>query len=202
MRKLFLTVSCIFIAAVAHSATVNWNATADTGLALANNSALPQGNLIRLGYFTISDSAVVAAKSNPTTLNNSWRSIADSTVGSGTGFDASFSVGTSPAILSGADFGHQIYLWTLNAPTVGAATQQAIFYEPAANNSAWSFPGSNAGNLSTTIDIGQAKNPALGGVYLAGNYQASNAAVTSVFISAKAPTKKVEGSGTGVTDSS
>ena len=187
MRKLFLTVSCIFIAAVAHSATVNWNATADTGLALANNSALTQGNLIRLGYFTISDSAVVAAKSNPTTLNNSWRSIADSTVGFGTGFDASFSVATSPAILSGADFGHQIYLWTLNAPTVGAATQQAIFYEPAANNSAWSFPGSNAGNVSTTIDIGQAKNPPLGGVYLAGNYQASNAAVTSVFISAGAP---------------
>lgn len=186
MRKLFLTVCCSFTAAVGHSATVNWNATADTGLALANNSALTQGNLIRLGYFTISDSAVVAAKSNPTTLNNSWRSIADSTVGFGTGFDASFSVATSPAILSGADFGHQIYLWVLNAPTIGAATQQSIFYEPSANNSSWSFPATNAGNVSTTIDIGQAKT-ALGGIYLAGNYQASNAAVTSIFVGAGAP---------------
>ena len=180
MRKTFLTTSCIFTVTAAHAATVLWSAQIDTGLATANNSALTQGNLVRLGYFMISDAAVLAAKSNLSTLNSAWKSIADTTVGTGTFADASFAVSTSPAPLSSPDFGHQIYLWALNASSVGAATQQTIFYEPAANNSAWTFPSSNAGNLSTTIDIGQAKT-SLGGVFLAGGYQASNASVSAIF---------------------
>ena len=180
MRKTLLAITCCLTLSSLHAATVNWGAINDTGLATASGAALPQGNLVRLGYFTISDSAVVAAKTNLATLNAAWRSIADATVGTGTNADATFTVATSPAVLSGADFGHQIYLWTLNAPTVAAATQQAIFYEPTANNTAWTFPSSNAGNLSTTVDIGQAKS-SLGGVFLAGVYQANNAAVSSIF---------------------
>ena len=180
MRKILLAITCSVTLSSLHAATVNWGAINDTGLANASGVALAQGNLVRLGYFTISDSAVVIAKTNLATLNAAWKSIADATVGTGTGADATFTVATSPAVLSGADFGHQIYLWTLNASTVAAATQQAIFYEPAANNSAWTFPSSNAGNLSTTIDIGQAKT-SLGGVFLAGGYQASNASVSAIF---------------------
>ena len=192
MKKTILTVAWIFTIAAARATTVLWSAANDTGIVDASTNGtdnkgvvVAQGNLVRLGYFTISDAAVSLAKTNPSLLSStSWHVIADTTIGIGTNLPGSFSL-SSPVTLAAGDFGHQIYIWVLNAPTVGAATQQAIFYEPATGlpgqfNANWAFPGSNGPTISTTIDIGQAKT-SLGGTYLAGSYQTSNASATTTF---------------------
>lgn len=179
MNKFFLLSLFALTTGVGHGATINWSAQNDTGLADASGAGLAQGNLIQLGYFTVSDSLVSAAiaAGDLNTLIADWVSIASTTVGTGTGLDASFTANSTPT-LSGADFGHQIYMWAVNASDVLSATEQAIFYEPSGSNSSWSFPGSNLS--STTIDIGQATS-SLGATYLAGTYQANNAAVSTIF---------------------
>ncbi|MBB5033374.1 PEP-CTERM sorting domain-containing protein [Prosthecobacter vanneervenii] len=188
MKKfLFLVSSALVFAASSHAATINWGAQNTVGLADASGAALAQGSLVRLGYFTITDSAIstAVASGNMSTLTSSWVSVADTTVGTGTGVAGSFTLTSTPS-LSGASLGHQIYLWALNAATVGSATQQAIFYEPSTTNSSWNFPGTNL--TSTSIDIEQAK-ASLGGTYLAGSFQTSNAALTALF---SAPTGAVQ----------
>jgi len=183
MKRFILTISCALVLAVAQSATVNWGAAVDTGIVdSTGNNLLPTGDLIRLGYFTITDSQILAlaspTASNLATLSSNWHSIADTTIGTGTFSPGSFQVASTPN-LTAADFGHQIYIWALNATTVSASTQQAIFYNPIANSGAWALPGSNLN--STSIDIGGTTGPKSGGTYLAGSYQTTNAAAAGVF---------------------
>ena len=182
MKQTLLILAGVLTATLAQSATVNWGNVNDTGFANASGVALPAGNLVRLGYFTISDLAVqalaVPTSANIATLNASWHVIADTTIGTGTGGAAAFFTLASSPVFSGADLGHQIYIWALNGATTGSATQQAIFYEPAASNIAWTFPGDNLPTTTKNIDMGQAK-PALGGNFLAGSYQTSNASVAA-----------------------
>ena len=191
MKKTFLAAACIFTVVAAEATTVNWSAANDTGFATANGTVLSTGNLLRLGYFTISDAQVallaIPTPANLTALNTAWHVIADSTVGSGTGVAGSTSNASSVTLASG-DFSHQIYIWALNASTVVGASQQAIFYEPSTTLPSWNLPGSNGPTISTTIDIGEAKTP--GGTYLAGSYQASNASVTTTFNTAGLPGTK------------
>jgi hypothetical protein len=187
MKKILLSYFCMLATGASQAATINWSASNDTGLATASGSALPIGSLIQLGYFTVADSVISAAVTagDISTISSDWVSIASTTVGTGTSLAASYTLTSTPT-LSGAALGHQIYEWAVNASTVGAATQQAIFYEPSTSNPSWNFPGSNL--ASTTIDIGQAKT-SLGGTYLAGSYQSNNAAVSTVF---GAPTGAVQ----------
>lgn len=180
MKKLLLLCSSALMMAVAsNAATINWGAQNAVGFADASGAALAQGDLVRLGYFTISDSAVstAVAAGDMSTLSSSWVSIADSTIGTGFGVDGFFATTSTPT-LSGGAFGHQIYLWALNAATTGSATQQAIFYEPSGSNSSWNLPGTNV--AATTIDVGQAKT-SLGGTYLAGSFQATNASLSTIW---------------------
>jgi MYXO-CTERM domain-containing protein len=180
MKKLSFLIASILSTAAAHGATVNWGATNSPGTGIvdgATDLALAQGDAIHIGYFTISDSSVAAlanpTSANLTTLNSSWVDIADSTIGTGTSTNGIFSQASTPT-LSGAAFGHQIYVWAWNASTLGGTTQQAIFYEPSSSNSSWNFPGSNL--ASTTIDINQAAS----GTFLAGTYEASNASISAI----------------------
>lgn len=175
MRKLFIPLFCTLAFSVSQAATINWSAQNDVGLANSSGAALASGSLVRLGYFTISDAAVIAAKDDLATLSSSWHSIADTTVSTGFPGDSGIFAAVSTPTLSGAELGHQIYFWALNAPTVLGATQQAIFYEPSSSNAFWNLPGSNIG--STSVDIGDAKSA---GVYLVGSYQASNPAFNTL----------------------
>lgn len=179
MKKLLLICSSALLMTVAsNAATINWGAQNAVGFADASGAALAQGDLVRLGYFTISDSAIstAVAAGDVSTLSSSWVSIADSTIGTGFGVNGFFATTSTPT-LSGGSFGHQIYLWALNAASVGSATQQAIFYEPAGSNSSWNLPGTNV--AATTIDVDQAKT-SLGGTYLAGSFQSTNASLSTI----------------------
>lgn len=158
------------------AATVNWSAGINHGFSLANGTELAQGSLVRIGWFRnsgtgeqLTDAQIQAQSSSPSTLNSSFVEVATSTIGSGftpavTGhFAASSTADTGAGGLNVA--GRQMYIWVLNAATLGAATQQAILYWDITNTSTnpdgtpqapglrWSFPGQEPVPGSTTIDI-------------------------------------------------
>lgn len=195
MKKLTLLIACVFSSFTAHSASVFWTAGIDTGFADSTGAALTQGNYVRLGYFTISDSAIQALAaptlSNVAALDASFVQFGLARVGDVYGvdgfFDApspsstTFSYASNPTF----DFTKQIYLWTLKATdnttlgsALGSVSEHAIFYEPLALNAQWQFPSSDIATPKS-VDIAQAKS-SLGGVYLAGSHQASNAALTTI----------------------
>jgi hypothetical protein len=190
MKKLSLLLASVFASVTAHGATVNWSAQTDVGFASSNTAALTQGNYIRLGYFTISDAAV-AALANPTVgnvaaLDASFVQFGQAQVGDAFGLDgffqstANFSYASNP----GFDNTKQAYMWVVKASnnaTLGSAlssvTEQAIFYEPKGTDARWEFPATDIATKSP--DVGNAKT-SLGGVYLAGTFVASNAALTAI----------------------
>ena len=190
MKKLSFLLASVFASLTVHGATVNWSAQVDVGFASSNNAALSQGNYIRLGYFAISDAAV-AALANPTvgnvaTLNASFVQFGRAQVGDAFGLDGFFQSASNFSYSANPSFDNtkQAYMWVVKAgnnTTLGNAlssvTEQAIFYESKATNSQWAFPATDVATKSP--DIGDAKT-SLGGVYLAGTFVASNAALTAI----------------------
>jgi len=197
MKKLTLLTLCVFANIAAYSATVNWSAQGDTGFADSTNAALAQGNFIRLGYFSIPDASVLLLASptvaNVATLNASFVQFGQTTVGQSFGVNGFFAASSvfSYALNPTFDVTHQMYVWvtkatnnTTLANALNSVTEQAIVYEPfgaagsSLNKAKWQFPATDA-TPAQTPDIGDAKLT-LGGVYLAGSYQASNAALTTI----------------------
>jgi hypothetical protein len=198
MKKLTLIAGCVLAGVAAHGATVNWSAQVDTGFADSTNAALAAGNFIRLGYFSIPDASVALLASptvaNVATLNASFVQFGQTIVGQGFSgvngfFTASsvFSYASNPTF----DVTHQMYVWVIKATNnttlanaLNTVTEQAIAYEPfgatgsSTNKAQWQFPASDIA-VAKTPDIGDATLPE-GGVYLAGSYQASNAALTTI----------------------
>ncbi|HUK81117.1 MAG TPA: Calx-beta domain-containing protein [Verrucomicrobiae bacterium] len=131
-------------------AIVAWSAAASRAVVLADGATgVPSGDLVRLGYFDISDGQVAANAADVTFLDSHFFQFAVASIGSGTGVDGTFIVNSNN---SGTNFpGQQIHIWVLNATTLGAATQQGVFDAPA--NSAWTFPPQQPVAGSTTIDI-------------------------------------------------
>jgi len=197
MKKLTLLAACVFAGIAAHGATVNWSAQGDTGFADSTNAALAQGNFIRLGYFSIPDASVLLLASptvaNVATLNASFVQFGQTTVGNAFGVDAFFAAGSIFSYASNPTFDvtHQMYVWVIKATNntslanaLLSVTEQAIVYEPfgpagsSPNKAKWQFPATDIATAPTP-DLGDAKLP-FGGVYLAGSYQASNAALTTI----------------------
>lgn len=150
-----------------NASTVNWGATIDNGLATSNGVALPQGDLVRLGYFTISNAAIRAGAGNLTLLNTSFVQYAAGAIGDGglglPGFfsDASINNDTSFA-------GHAIYYWVFNASSLASSTQTGIF---TSTNTAFVFPSDTPVPGLTTTDIDQVdKN---GNGIIVGSYNAT-----------------------------
>ena len=197
MKKLTLLTLCVFANIAAYSATVNWSAQVDTGFADSTNAALAQGNFIRLGYFSIPDASVLLLASptvaNVATLNASFVQFGQTTVGQSFGVNGFFAASSvfSYALNPTFDVTHQMYVWvtkatnnTTLANALNSVTEQAIFYEPfgpagsSPNKAKWQFPATDI-TTAPTPDLGDTK-PSLGGVYLAGSYQPSNAALTTI----------------------
>ena len=207
MKKLTLLVACIFAGITAHGATVNWQAGVDTGFATSTGAALTQGNYIRLGYFsfnplntTAQNDAAVVALANPTvtnvgTLNSNFVQFGQAQVGDTFGLDGFFQKASAFSYAANPTFNttKQMYMWVMKASNntslsaaMGTVTQQAIFYEPfgtgtSPNAAQWQFPATDI-STAKSPDIGDAKT-SLGGVYLAGSYQASNAALSAILAS-------------------
>jgi hypothetical protein len=197
MKKLTLLTLCVFADIAAYGATINWSAQVDTGFADSTNAALAQGNFIRLGYFSIPDASVLLLASptvaNVATLNASFVQFGQTTVGNAFGVDGFFAAGSTFSYASNPTFDvtHQMYVWVIKATNntslanaLLSVTEQAIVYEPfgpagsSPNKAKWQFPATDI-TTAPTPDLGDAK-PSLGGVYLAGSYQPSNAALTTI----------------------
>ncbi len=155
------------------AATINWSAGVNHGFSLQSGTGLTAGNLVRLGYFRdpstgnqLTDVQIQALAGSPDLLDSRFVEAGSSLVGAGLGnitshFSAVSAVDTASKGLSGK----QIYIWILNAPTLGTATQQAILYwdiaETTSNPDAtatkpsarWVFPTDIPVPGSTTIDI-------------------------------------------------
>ncbi|MCX6982490.1 MAG: PEP-CTERM sorting domain-containing protein [Verrucomicrobia bacterium] len=197
MKKLTLLAACVFAGIAAHGATVNWSAQVDTGFADSTNAALAQGNFIRLGYFSIPDASVLLLASptvtNVATLNASFVQFGQTTVGQSFGINGFFAASSLFSYASNPSFDltHQMYVWVIKATdntslanALLSVTEQAIVYEPfgvagsSINKAKWQFPATDI-TTAPTPDLGDTK-PSLGGVYLAGSYQPSNAALTTI----------------------
>lgn len=157
--------------------TINWSASVDHGFSLQDGTELPAGSLVRLGYFRnpvtlepMTDAQIQILKANLTLLNTCFVEADRTSIG--TGFTPAiaghFTATTtlSPDGLGGQLADKQIYLWVLNAATVGAATQHAILYWDIADSAAhpdggdqdrpgasWRFPSDSVVPGQTTIDL-------------------------------------------------
>lgn len=193
MKKLSLLFLFIFTANVSCAATVSWGAAIDTGVIDVASSALPVGNVIRIGYFGTFSGALITANSTTNAglsiLDGDFHQFAQSTIGTGTAnTPATFSVNSTPsyATLPGFTPNTQIYFWAFKssntssiANVLATATETAIAYVPFANNSAWQFPASDIA-AAKSIDLTQLSNANT--VVLAGNYKAGNtASLTGIF---------------------
>jgi len=142
-----------------NAATVGWGSQETNSLGLENGSLAPQGSLVRLGYFTVSDSQVqlYAAAGNKTNLNSAFQEFGSSTVGAGYGLDG---VWSDSALNANPTFANkQIYYWTLNAATLAAATQWGVFTNPTL--AAWKFPVDPSPGFTNT-DLGQVPHDGTG----------------------------------------
>ena len=158
------------------AATINWAASIDNGFSLSNGNALPIGSLVRLGYFRdsgsglqLTDSQIQALADNPTALDAAFVEAGTTTIGSGltpaiaSHFSASSTADTGASGLNLA--GKQIFLWVLNAATLGGASQQAILTwdvsdvttnpdsNPLTPGVRWVFPAQQPIPGSTSIDL-------------------------------------------------
>jgi hypothetical protein len=155
------------------AATVNWSAGIHHGFSLENGTELPPGSLVRLGWFRdpstgvqLTDDQIQALKTSPADLDLRFVEAGRSTIGSGfsPAIPSHFSAVTTPA--GGLNLaGRQMYLWVLNAASVGAATEQAILYwdisDMATNPDGtsdtpgvrWRMPEQESFPGSTTIDV-------------------------------------------------
>lgn len=172
----FLFVIAAAFASTLHAATINWSAGINHGFSLESGSELPTGALVRLGWFRdsitgqqMTDAEIQALKTTPLLLDNCFVEAGRTTIGSGfdpaipSHFATATTINTSGSGPSLA--GRQMYLWVLDAATVGAATQQAILYWNAADTTTnpdatadkpgtrWLFPAQVAFPGATTIDV-------------------------------------------------
>jgi hypothetical protein len=160
----------------AQAATINWAAGIHHGFSLQNGNELPTGCLVRIGWFRdpstglqLTDEQIESFKTSTSDLDLRFVEAGRSTIGSGfvPSIASHFSaVATLPESGLGVSLvGKQMYLWILNAPTLGGATEQAILYWNIANTvtnpdgtsdtpgTRWRFPEQEAFPGSTTIDL-------------------------------------------------
>lgn len=151
----------------ANASTVNWGATISNGLATSNGVALPTGDLVKLGYFTISNAAIRSSASDLTLLNTSFVQYASGAIGDGglglPGFFSDASINNNPTFA-----GRAIYYWVFNASTLEASTQTGIF---TSTNPAFVFPSDTPVPGATTTDINQVDQNANG--IIIGSYNAT-----------------------------
>jgi hypothetical protein len=139
------------VSSYAGTISVTWGATSSTGFDLANSAPNPAGNLVEIGTFTTTNgisgaSTVSGALANFTLFGTAL-------IGDGVGGLPGF-VGVSSQ--SGSDVGlahTQIYLVSMDAPSVGAATQLGIWYLDFGQSSGWRFPASTDFDTSTSVDL-------------------------------------------------
>jgi hypothetical protein len=171
VKKLVLVFALAALSATSHAATLAWSAgAASNGFDQVSGADLPAGNLVRVGYFTISDAQIAANQFDFGFLNSNFREFAISTIGTGViGSAAGHFQDQDQATVegAGADFaGKQIYLWAFastdnSSPGASFATafEHGIFYMPFAQDPDWQFPSSDVFDTAISLsDLTDASN--------------------------------------------
>lgn len=137
----------------ASATQVIWSATGALAVQ-ADDSFVPAGSLVRIGFFSIDDATIAANAGNIIFLNANFTEFDSGFVGDGVlGFAGAWSLDSGQVSDPSDVFANKrITLWVLNAPTLNSATQQGIF---SANLTDWIFPDDDAIIDITAIDLSQ-----------------------------------------------
>lgn len=135
----------------AQATSVVWSALG-AGVVQLDDSFVPAGSLVRLGFFDVSDASVQANATNLTYLDAhftvfGFALVGDNVLGQPGFWSAETFVHDPTSIFDG----RRMVIWVFNAPTMIAATQHGIF----TNNSDpdWLFPDDDAVIDTTAIDL-------------------------------------------------
>jgi len=140
------------------SATVTWGAADVSELKLPGGALVGAGNLVRLGYFKVSDQLVQQNASNISFLNENFEEFGSARIGEGTGGSAGefAKVSNQPATATQFD-GKQMYVWGFASgdnstvqSSLSTATHHGIFYMKGGTNPSrdledpdWLFPNAS-----------------------------------------------------------
>jgi hypothetical protein len=136
---------------VAHAATVVATAQNYNGISLLDGSALPGGDIIRVGLFNLTDAQIQANQGNLSFLNNNFVQFGVAHSGDTYGIDGYFATTLQGSTDSLGIAGGQIYFWALNATSLANANQQSIFYFT--GNPEWTFKADGANPNSSGPDV-------------------------------------------------
>lgn len=157
MKKILLPLLALaFCFGQLSAATINWGAIQSNGFGSASGVDLPQGDLVEIGTFLISDSQIQANIGNISYLTNHFVPFASGFIGDNTGTNgilSESSTANSTNINGQNIVGFQLYYWVFNSSTIAASTQQGIFYMNLANNANWAIPVQSPVPGSATTDI-------------------------------------------------
>jgi hypothetical protein len=157
MKKILLPLLALaFCFGQLPAATINWGASQSNGFGSSNGVDLPQGDLVEIGTFLISDSQIQANISNISYLTNHFVPFASGFIGDNTGTNGILSESSTanPTNINGQNIvGFQLYYWVFNAATIAASTQQGIFYLNLSQNANWAIPVQSPVPGFATTDI-------------------------------------------------
>lgn len=172
ITKIYCIIVLVLGTLAGNAATVNWSAGIDHGFSLVGGAQVSAGSLVRLGHFRdpdtgaqLSDTQIQALAGNPALLDLRFVEAATSTVGTGvSGMDAHFTAASAVDTAALNLVGKQMYLWVLNAPSLGEATQQAILYWDISDDTnpdatptrpalRWAFPAELPVPGTTGVDV-------------------------------------------------
>ncbi len=170
MRHLFLAVTLFVSLVSSNAASIVLNAgLTRNGFDEFSGDDLDAGNLIRTGFFDVSDSEIIANKDNLVYLTTHFREFDSVAVGTGVnsihGHISGTFTNTTPADVSFLN-GKQIYVWALSSADTSSEAQalatiqeHAIMYLPFALDSDWAFGD----------DLSPARNPSMRDLTVDGN---------------------------------
>lgn len=163
-KALLLLAVAASTATPSHGATLVWQAVAGNNFDLFNGLDLPSGNLIRAGFFNLTDNEILLNSTSPAGiqfLNQNFTEFSVAHIGEGTGNTAGTFSNTdiTTGALATSLAGKQIYIWAFasgdtssDAARVTSATEHAIFYLPFAIDPEWRFPADpDLGSTSIAI---------------------------------------------------
>ena len=151
MRHLLLASVLFAILVSSNAASIVLNgALTRNGLDEFGGDDLDAGNVVRVGFFDVSDSEIIANKDNLVYLATHFREFDSSTIGTGVNNIHGHLLGTLTNN-NRADVtfltGKQVYVWALSSADICSKAQalatiqeHAIFYVPFALDSDWAFP--------------------------------------------------------------
>ena len=156
----------------ASAATVGWgsdqlNSIAKTdGTTMLNGTTVPALTtraLLRIGYFTISDSAIASnfLSGNTAAITAAFQEFGTpNAVHVGDGYNVDGVWSASSFNINPAFVGQRIHIWAYDTNTEGAATQWGIFTNP--SSSLWVFPSDTPTPGSTNVDLSQVPHDSTG----------------------------------------